>query len=47
MQFYTSWSEIDAGKFCKFLTLQKELSSHEIQTFASSWAELKEEKSTL
>lgn len=47
MQFYTSWGEIDAGKFYKFLPLEKELSSREIQSFTSNWAELKEEKSTL
>ncbi|WP_055669680.1 DUF3658 domain-containing protein [Desnuesiella massiliensis] len=47
MQSYTSWSEIDAGKFYKFLSLEKELSSREIQSFTSNWAELKEEKSTL
>jgi hypothetical protein len=47
MQFYTSWGEIDAGKFYKFLPLEKELSSCEIQFFASNWDELKEEKSNL
>jgi hypothetical protein len=47
MQFYTSWGEINAGKFYKFLHLEKELSSPEIQSFAYNWLELKEEKSTL
>ena len=47
MQFYTSWGEIDAGKLYKFLPLEKELSSCEIQSFTSNWVELKEEKSTL
>lgn len=47
IQFYTSWSEIDPGKFYKFLPLQKELSSYEIQSFTYNWDELKEEKSTL
>ena len=47
MQFYTSWGETGAGKFYKFLPLEKELSSCEIQFFTSNWVELKEEKSTL
>ncbi|WP_027625647.1 DUF3658 domain-containing protein [Clostridium lundense] len=47
IEFYTSWSEIDAGMFYKFLPLEKELSSREIQSFTYNWAELKEEKSTL
>lgn len=47
IQFYTNWGEIEAGKFYKFLHLEKELSSCEIRSFASNWAELKEEKSTL
>ena len=45
--FYTSWGEMHAGKFYKFLPLEKELSSCEIQFFTSNWVELKEEKSTL
>lgn len=47
IQFYTSWGEIDAGKFYKFLPLEKVLSTCEIRSFASNWVELKEEKSTL
>ena len=47
MQFYTSWDEIDAGRFYKFLPLEKELSHREIQSFSCNWAELKDEKSTL
>ena len=47
MQFYTSWGEINAGKIYKFLPLEKELSSTEVQFFAYHWIELKEEKSTL
>lgn len=44
---YTSWGEIAAGKFYKFLPLEKELTCCEIKSFAYIWAELKEEKSTL
>jgi len=47
MQFYTSWGEIAAGKFYKFLHLEKELSSCAIRSFASNWIELKEERSAL
>ncbi len=47
MEFYSSWGEIDAGKFYRFLHLEKELSSCEIRSFASNWDELKEEKSSL
>jgi len=47
MQFYTSWGEINAGKFYKFLPLEKELCSPEVKSFAYNWLELKEEKSTL
>jgi hypothetical protein len=47
IQFYTSWNEINAGKFYKFLPLEKELSSCELRSFASDWIELKEESSTL
>ncbi|SNS73977.1 protein of unknown function [Anaerovirgula multivorans] len=47
IQFYTSWGEIDAGKFYKFLPLEKELSSCEMRSFVLDWVELKEEKSNL
>ena len=47
MQFYTSWDEIAAGRFYKFLHLEKELSQREIQSFALNWIELKNEKSSL
>lgn len=47
MQFFTSWGEINAGKIYKFLPLEKELSSLEVQSLAYHWIELKEEKSTL
>jgi hypothetical protein len=47
MQFYTSWNEIDAGKFYQFLPFEKVLSNCEIRSFSSNWVELKEEKSTL
>jgi hypothetical protein len=47
MLFFTSWNEMDAGKFYKFLPLEKELSPCELRSFASDWTELKEENSTL
>lgn len=47
IQFYISWGEIDAGKFHRFLPLEKELSTCEIRSFAANWDELKEDKSTL
>ncbi len=47
MQFYSSWNEIDAGRFYRFLPLEKELSPRELQSFACNWAEFKDEKSTL
>lgn len=47
IQFYTSWNEIYAGKFYKFLPLEKELSHCEVRSFASDWIKLKEERSTL
>lgn len=47
IQFYTSWNEMDAGKFYKFLPLENELSPCELRSFASDWTELKEEHSTL
>jgi Protein of unknown function./Domain of unknown function (DUF1835). len=47
IQFYTSWGEIDAGKFYRFFSLEKELSSCEIRSYASNWDELKEDKSIL
>jgi hypothetical protein len=47
IQFYTSWGEIDAGRFHRFLPLERELSTCEIRSYASNWIELKEDKSTL
>jgi hypothetical protein len=47
IQFYTSWGEVQAEKFYKFLPLEKELSSCEIRSFSSGWTELKEENSIL
>ncbi len=47
IQFHTSWEEIDAGKFYKFLPLEKALSACKIRSIASNWVELKEDKSTL
>lgn len=47
IQFYTTWGEINAGKFYKFLPQEKELSTCEIRSFASKWNDLKEERSTL
>ena len=47
IQFYTSWNEIDAEMFYKFLPLETALSSCELRSFASDWNELKEESSTL
>jgi hypothetical protein len=47
IQFYSSWGEIDAGKFYRFLPLEKTLTTCEIRSFASDWLELKEDKSTL
>jgi hypothetical protein len=47
MQFYTSWCEIDAGRFSEFLPFEKELSSCEMRSFSSEWEELKLEGSTL
>jgi len=47
IQYYISWGEIAAGKFYKFLHLEKELSYCELRYFASNWFELMEENSTL
>ncbi len=47
IQFYTTWGEIDAGKFYRFLPLEKELSTCEIRSYALNWNELKEDKSIL
>jgi hypothetical protein len=47
IQFYTSWGEIDAEKFYKFLPFEKELSECELNIFASDWIALKEENSIL
>lgn len=47
VQSYTTWGEVAAGKFYKFLPLAKELSSCEIRSYASNWTELKDEKSSL
>ena len=47
IQSYTSWGEIRAGEFYKFTSLEKALSSHEIESIASMWDTLKEEKSLL
>jgi hypothetical protein len=47
IQFYTSWGEIDAGRFHRFLPLEEELSTCEVRSFAFNWVELKEDKSTL
>nr|WP_300093628.1 DUF3658 domain-containing protein [Sedimentibacter sp.] len=47
IQSYTTWGEVAAGKFYKFLPLAKELSSCEIRSYASNWTELKDEKSSL
>lgn len=47
MEFYSSWGEIPAGKFYKFLHLEKELSFCEIRSFATNWDELRKERSSL
>lgn len=47
IQSYSSWGEVDAGKFYKFLPLAKELSECELRFFSSAWDELKDEGSTL
>lgn len=47
IQFFTSWGEIDAGRFYEFLPLEKELSTCELRTFASKWTELQEDHSLL
>lgn len=47
IQSFTSWGEIDAGKFYQFLPLEKELSSCEIRSFSSKWADLKADSSQL
>lgn len=44
---YSSWGEVDAGQFYRFLPLEKELSEHEQKVFASRWDELKEEDALL
>lgn len=44
---YSSWGEVDAGQFYRFLPLEKELSEHEQKVFASRWDELKEEDAPL
>ena len=47
IQFFTSWGEVGAGKFYKFLPLVKELSDCELSSLASTWNELKDEGSSL
>jgi hypothetical protein len=47
IQSYTTWCEVAAGKFYKFLPFEKELSACEIRLYASNWTELKDEKRTL
>lgn len=47
IQSYTSWNEIDAGKFYRFLNLEKELSSYELHFLATKWTHIMEEKSML
>ena len=47
IQENTSWGEIAAGKFYQYLPFEKTVSACEIRFFASSWDELKEDKSTL
>jgi len=47
MQYFTSWNEIDPGKFSRFLPLEKRLSPLELQSFSSNWNELKDEKNPL
>ncbi|MEL7650105.1 MAG: DUF3658 domain-containing protein [Sedimentibacter sp.] len=47
IQFYSSWGEVEAGKFYKFLPLAKELSECELSSFSSAWGELKGEDSSL
>jgi hypothetical protein len=47
IQFHTSWGEIEAEKFYKYLPLEKELSLCEMRSFVIDWVELKAEGSTL
>ncbi|MDF2513775.1 MAG: hypothetical protein K0S04_3641 [Herbinix sp.] len=47
IQFYSSWGEIDAGKFFRFLPREKALTTCEIRSFASSWMDSQEDKSIL
>lgn len=47
IQSFTSWGEIDAGRFYEFLPLEKELSTFEIHHFASKWTDLQEDHSLL
>lgn len=47
LHLYKSWGEVRAGDFYKYTSLEKELSSHEIETFACIWDALKEENGHL
>jgi hypothetical protein len=47
IQFYSSWGEIDVGKFFRFLPREKALTTCEIRSFASSWMDSQEDKSIL
>ena len=47
LQVFTSWGEVEAGKFYQFLNLEKELNVCERREFARRWMELKEENAPL
>ena len=47
IQCYSSWGEIAAGKFFRFLPLEKTLTTGELRSFAANWLDSQEDKSTL
>lgn len=44
---YSSWGEIEAGKFYQFLPLERSVSDDEKSYFSSKWQDLKEDNSPL
>ncbi len=47
MQFFSSWGEVEPGRFYRFLPLEVRLSTCEINCFSSKWLALSEENSPL
>jgi Protein of unknown function./Domain of unknown function (DUF1835). len=47
MQFFSSWGEVEPGKFYRFLPLEVSLSTCELNFFSSKWNELSDDNSSL